>query len=130
MINKETGKLYVNDKLIFSPNFTFEDFKKTPYYDNQDGVMEIYMDEKQVIDGREYYVSFFFIDGLIYAVTLVYDGVSISEENEPDRKKFHDEILASYDIISGKEYNWGKVISKYEPRSNMSEILILYNHEL
>ncbi len=128
MINKKTGELRVNEDLIFSPHFTFEDFKKTPFYDDQDGVRLIQLDKKQVIDGKKYYVSFFFMDNLIYAVSLIYDEVSISEENEMDRKKLHDEILASYNIESGKEYSWGEIKSKYDAKSNISKILILYKH--
>lgn len=127
MINKLTGEIRINEKLIFFPGFSFEDFKKTPFYNNnQDGIRAIYLDDKQMISGKEFYVSFFFKDGIIYAIILIYAEISITEEHEMERKKFHDEILATNDIINGKEYNWGKVISEYDAKSNSSEIVIVY----
>lgn len=128
MINKMTGEVIVNEKLVFSPLFNFEDFKSTPFFNKQDGIRVIQLDDKQMIDGNEYYVSFFFRNGTIYALTLVLAEMSISEGNEINRKILHDEILTNNDIENGKEYSWGKVISEYDARSNSSEIIIIYKH--
>jgi len=126
MINKITGEIKINEHLIFSPTMTFEDFKETPFYDNQDGIRVIQLSDSQYINGDEYYVSFFFREGMIYALTLICANMTISEENEMERKKLHDKILTANNIESGKEYSWGKVTSEYDARSNSSEIVITY----
>ncbi|ROR31780.1 hypothetical protein EDD66_101398 [Mobilisporobacter senegalensis] len=126
MINKITGEIKINEHLIFSPMMTFEDFKETPFYNNQDGIRVIQLSDRQYIDGNEYYVSFFFRDDMIYALTLICANVTISEENEMERKELHDKILIDSNIESGKEYSWGRVTSEYDARSNSSEIVITY----
>lgn len=127
MINIHTGILKINSDLIFSPYYNFEDFKRTSYFKGQDGVRIIYLDEKQTINGRTYLVSFFFREGKIYVVSLVNCDQSISENEEKTRKERHDEILFQEGIESGKEYNWGKIESNYDARSNVSSIDIFYN---
>ncbi len=126
MINKITGEIIISEHLKFSPMMTFEDFKKSPLYDNQEDFRVIQLRDRQYIDGNEYYVSFFFRDGMIYAITLIYANMTISEENEMERKKIHDKILIANNIESGKEYSWGRVTSGYDGRSNSSEIVITY----
>lgn len=127
MINIQTGVLKINNDLTFFPYFYYEDFKRTPYFKGQDGVRIIYLDEKQIIEGRTYIVSFFFREGKIYMVSLINCDDNISEDREKERKKIHDRILLQEGIESGKEYNWGKIESKYDVRSNVSSIDIFYN---
>lgn len=52
---------------------------------------------------------------------------NISESNEIDRKTIHDKILSENGIQNNVSYNWGKIISEYDPRSNISSIDIFYN---
>ena len=47
MIDIKNGEFKVNDSLIFFPGFTFNDFRRTPYFRGQDGVRIIYLDEPQ-----------------------------------------------------------------------------------
>lgn len=54
MININDGTLKIDDALSFYPGFRFEDFKKTKYYNGQDEIRVIYLDEKKIIDGRQY----------------------------------------------------------------------------
>lgn len=126
MINKLDGTLIINDQLRFTPNSTFQDFMKTPFYKGQDKVRVIYLDEKQQIDNKEFLVNFFFRDDKIYVVTLVAWDENISEKQEPQRKLIHDKILLDNHIQNGKEYPWGKVVSEYDARSNISGISIFY----
>ena len=128
MINIETGEIKVNKELALSPWFTFGDFKNTSFYDNHDGIKSIQLKETQVIDNNRYYVSFFFKNSLLYAITLMIADLTISENDEEQRKSLHDEVLSRNGIVSGKEYNWGKIVSEYDKRSNSSEILIVYNN--
>lgn len=46
---------------------------------------------------------------------------------EPQRKLIHDKILVKYGIENGKGYPWGKVVSDYDARGNVSAITIYYN---
>ncbi|MEI4768635.1 hypothetical protein WAX74_03045 [Psychrobacillus sp. FJAT-51614] len=127
MIDITSGELFINNELIFRPLYRFEEFKNTSYYKNQDGIRVIYLEGKQSIDGNDYYVNFFFREGKIYAVNLIKDDENITELTEPLRKLVHDKILVKYGIENGKEYPWGKVVSDYDARGNVSAITIYYN---
>ena len=126
MIDLKKGIIKINDNLIFSPNFSYEDFKKTPYFNGQNNVRMIYLNEYQIIEGRKYMVSFFFKKDKIYMVSLVNCDEIISEDNEKRRKKKHDNILSLEKIENGKEYSWGKIQSEDDARSNVSSINIYY----
>jgi len=128
MINLKTGEIRINTGLTLSPRFTFEKFKNTSFFDNQDGIKSIQLKEKQTIDSNSYFVSFFFRNSKLYALTLMIADMSISEKDEANRKKLHDEVLRINGIESGKEYSWGKIVSEYDKKSNSSEILIVYNN--
>jgi hypothetical protein len=114
--------------LTLSPNFTFKDFMKTPYYNGQSEMRMIYLGKKYIINGKEYYVSLFFEDGFLNVVNLTYADESISEEDEMKRKEIHDKILEENGIEVNKEYGWGKVVSSYDPKGNSSNIIIAYRH--
>ncbi len=126
MIDLKKGIIKINDNLIFSPNFSYEDFKKTPYFNGQNNVRMIYLNEYQIIEGRKYMVSLFFKKDKIYMVSLVNCDEIISEDNEKRRKKKHDNILSLEKIENGKEYSWGKIQSEFDARSNVSSINIYY----
>ena len=127
MLDKNNGILKINDILSFYPGFRFEDFKETRYYNGQDGVKVIYLDEKQIIDGKQYIVNFFFNNNRIYVVSLINCDEDILESDEPKRKIVHDEILEKSKIESGYQYPWGKVLSEFDARSNLSSINIYYD---
>lgn len=126
MINKKNGEIIISNKLTIYPQYTFEDFKTTCYYKNQDGIRVIYLDEPQIICGRKYMVELFFRNKIIYMVILVCCDVTISECDEPKRKAVHDSILKKLGIMEGQKYTWGKITSEYDARSNISSINILY----
>ncbi len=44
------GFILISDKLTIYPGFSFEQFKHTKYYKNQDGIKIIYLDGQQIID--------------------------------------------------------------------------------
>ena len=50
------GIVEIDNELVVKPNFTFEQFKETKYYTNQDGIRIIYLDEPQIIKNRKYIV--------------------------------------------------------------------------
>jgi hypothetical protein len=127
MIDISKGVLKIDDTLSFYPGFRFEDFKETKYYNGQDGIRVIYLDEKQIIDGKQYIVNFFFRNNRIYVVSLINCDEDISESDESNRKIVHDEILKQNQIESGYQYPWGKVLSEFDARSNISSINIYYD---
>lgn len=124
-VNKN-GVIIISDDLIISPGFSFEQFKHSKFYKNQDGVKIIHLDEKQIMDNRRYYVSLLFRKGKIYMVSLMCDDKDFSEIDEYKRKIFHDEILMEWGIKGQEEYSWGGISSNYDPKGNVSNINITY----
>ncbi len=126
MIDIKNGVIKINDQLEIGPKYTFDQFKQTKFYKGQDGIRMIYLDESQCIMGNKYIVSLFFRDTVIYMVSLIGCDKEVSELDEPQRKRFHDEILKHKGINIGKQYNWGKITSEYDARSNISSINICF----
>lgn len=126
MLDFNNGFLKLSDELTIFPGFLFEQFKKTRFYKNQDGVRVFYLDDSQIIDNRKYIVSLFFRNGKIYMVSLICCDKEFSEKDEVKRKILHDDILNELGINHQKKYSWGKISSDYDARSNVSSINILY----
>lgn len=126
MIDLQGGRVKIAEDLCIYPGYSFEEFKQTAFSSGQDGIRVIYLEQPQVIDGRSYYASLFFREGKIYMLSLVCGGKDFSEEDEPQRKTLHDEILTQYGISGGKEFAWGRVSSDYDARSNCSSIKFIY----
>lgn len=80
------GIVEIDNELVVKPNFTFEQFKETKYYTNQDGIRIIYLDGPQIIKNRKYIVSLFFRDGKIYMLSLICCDEEYSEKDESKRK--------------------------------------------
>lgn len=127
MLNTVNGELKINDELIVHPEYQFDEFKNTEYYDGQDGIKIIYLEKIQKIDTYHYFVNLFFKEKQLYSVSLINCDQNISESNEIDRKTIRDKILSENGIQNNVSYNWGKIISEYDPRSNISSIDIFYN---
>ena len=120
------GVINISNDLIITPNFSFEDFKRTKYYKKQDGIRTINLGETLVIDGRKYLVNLFFRSGKIYRVALMCCDIEYTEIDEPKRKALHDAILHEYGIQEKGEYAWGRIESVYDQRGNVSSINIYY----
>ena len=127
MININNGSILIGHSLLIDKNFTFERFKESYLYNGQDGVRIIDLKEEQIIDGKKYVISLFFREGILYMVSLVNCDYDIPMEQESLRKKIHDTILEDIGAQSGHVYNWGKIVSEYDPRSNISSINIYYS---
>lgn len=126
MLDINNGFLPISDELTTFPGFSFEQFKHTRFYKNQDGLRIIYLDEQQIIDNRKYIVSLFFRNGKIYMVSLICCDKEFSEKDENKRKILHDNILNELGIKQQMVYSWGKISSDYDTRSNVSSIDIMY----
>ena len=126
MLDISNGFFKILDELTIFPGLSFEQFKHTRFYKNQDGLRIIYLDEQQIIDNRKYIVSLFFRNGKIYMVSLICCDKEFSEKDEDKRKILHDDILSELGINQQMEYSWGKISSDYDARSNVSSIDIIY----
>lgn len=120
------GIVAVSNNMIIHPGYTFEEFKNTIFYLKQDGVRIIYLDEKQIIDGKQYIVGLFFRRQKIYMLSLICCDGEYDEKSEINRKKLHDDILNKYEIMEQDDFKWGKIRSEYDARSNISSINFYY----
>jgi hypothetical protein len=120
------GIISLNNNVIISPGYRFEDFKKTLYYKGQDGLRIIYLDSRVIIDKHEYIISLFFRNNVLYLLSLICCDIEFSIERESERKKIHDEILQKYNIYQDDIFDWGKVVSEYDAKGNVSSINFYY----
>lgn len=130
MINTENGAIKIGHDTIVDKDYTLDMFKKSHFYDGQDGIRIIDLEEIQLIDGKKYIVSLFFREGKIYMISLINCDKEISQEDEYLRKDTQDKILIQVGIKSGAVYSWGKIISEYDKRSGVSSIDIYYGYTL
>lgn len=86
MLDIYNGFFKISDELTIFPGFTFEQFKHTKFYKNQDELRIIYLDEQQIINNKKYIVSLFFRNGKIYMVSLICCDKEFSEKDEAKRK--------------------------------------------
>ena len=126
MIDISNGSFAISNELMIFPGFSFEQFKYTRFYKNQDEKRIIYLDGQQIIDNRRYIVSLFFRNKKIYMVSLICCDTEFSEKDENKRKILHDDILKGLGINQWMKFNWGKISSNYDARSNISSIDIIY----
>ena len=126
MLDINNGVIEISDELTIFPDYSFEQFKNTRFYNNQDGVRIFYLDEQQIIDSRKYIVSLFFRNGKIYMVSLICCDKEFSVRIQDKRKLLHDNILKELGINQQMEYSWGKISSDYDARGNVSSIDIEY----
>ena len=118
MIDINNGFIEISDELTIFPGYSFEQFKNTKFYNNQDGVRIFYLDEQQIIDNKKYIVSLFFRNGKIYMVSLICCDKEFSEKNEDKRKLLHDNILKELGINQQMEYCWQRTDSKIKEAGN------------
>lgn len=120
------GIIKIDNELVIKPNYTFEQFKKTKFYNNQDGIRIIYLDELQIIENRKYIVSLFFRNENIYMLSLICCEQEYSEDEECKRKDLHDIVLHEFGLLGNSKFEWGEIESVYDVRSNVSSINIIY----
>ena len=124
------GVLKIDEDLVITPGYTFESFKRTRHYKDQNEISMIYLDEMHTIDGRKYKVSLYFRNGNIYMLSLICCDEEFSFEDEPKRKELHDKILKELGLQENNIFTWGKIESSYDRRGNVSSINIIYQSEL
>ena len=119
--------MFAFNEITLNKEFSFSDFKKTKYYNNQDNKREIKLGNIQIFENHKFIVTIRFDDDLLSLITLycIDDNINLDFEHESERKKIHDLILKEWGVQ--KKYNWGLIESIYEPRSNAALILIEYS---
>ncbi len=125
-IDLKSGILRLSEDLILSPEYTFEDFKKTSYYKGQDGIRVITLDNGYIINENTFLVSLVFVDGRLDNVSLVCTDEEFSWETEPERKKLHDRILNDWGLSGENLFEWGNISSVFDAKSCVSSIVIRY----
>lgn len=113
MLDINNGQIMISKDFVLYPGYSFEQFKQSHYYNNEDGVRVIYLDTVFCIDNNKFVVSLFFKSDVIYIISLVCIDYIISEKEEYKRKEVHDKIMKKNKLKNGKKYHWGNVVSKY-----------------
>ena len=120
------GIIKLSDNLVIFPGYSFEMFKNTQYYCNQDEIRQIILDGEFVIENRHYKASLCFRKRRIYFLELICVDEEFTWETEPQRKKLHDQILNEWGLFEYNEFDWGKITSNFDPKGCISSILIVY----
>lgn len=117
----------LSEDLIISPGYSFSDFMKTAFYTGQNGIRSITLDGFFIIDNHKFIIELIFIKQVIYSVSLLCCDVEFSIEAEEERRKLHDEILQQHGLNRENEYSWGKIVSNYDVKGNVSSIDFIYS---
>jgi hypothetical protein len=126
MINVKDGSIIIDDQFVLSPKLSFEDFKKSCYYNNQNENRMFYLEGVHEVNNNKFYISLYFNKKFLQSVHIIIDDTELSKNDEMLRKCVHDDLLLKNNIESGKEYSWGEITSVYEPRGDISLIVVNY----
>ena len=121
----ETGRITI-DGVEFYPGYTFEDFKKTMFYSNQDGIRIIRLNGAVKVDEHQYLVNLFFREYTLYMISMVCVDIDIPFEEEEKRAVLHRQIMADYGLSDVNVFSWGILKVSFDPRSNSSKIGLIY----
>ncbi|HEM3635048.1 hypothetical protein [Streptococcus ruminantium] len=125
MIDKNIGTVMFEEGLCLFRGMTFEDFRQTNYFSNQDSKRVFYLRNLKIFN-ETFIISLFFKEEILHSVSLIIDDSSIVPEQEVQRKIRHDTILTMFNIEIDSIYEWGQIESNYNSRSNISSIDITY----
>ena len=122
-MNWKDGK-FIIDGEKFYPGYTFEDFKKTHFYNNQDGIRIIKLENMVYIEEHQYIVNLMFENFNLYMIQLYcVDDITLTSE---EIIKVHNKILEEYGLSEENQFEWGNIKSLYDRRSDVSSIAIIY----
>ena len=123
-MNWKDGK-FIIDGEEFYPGYTFEDFKKTHFYNNQDGIRIIKLENMVYIEEHKYIVTIMFWNYNLHMIELhCADDITLTSE---EMIKVHNEILEEYGLLMENKFEWGSIKSLYDKKSDVSSIAIMYN---
>lgn len=124
-MNLKKGILTVGQE-TFSPDYTFEDFQRSAFYEGQSASSAIELTGSHDIAGNRFLISLIFDDQRLHMIVLGCIDEEIPRDHEMDRKVLHDEILKKHGIVPGKKYGRFTIESNYFPKENAAVILITY----
>ena len=123
-MNWKEGKFIIEGE-EFYPGYTFEDFKKTHFYKNQDGILKIQLENMLYIEKHKYIVNIMFWNYNLYMIELYCaDDITLTSE---EMLKVHNKILEEYGLSEINKFKWGSIESIYDRKSDISSIAIIYN---
>lgn len=125
-MNFKSGIIEINGEII-APGYTFKDFQKTEFYNGQDGIRIIRINDTVKIDENKFVVNLFFRNKILYMISMICTDEEIPFSEEIKRKQIHDEILRNNGLNSESFFDWGNIKSVYDPKGNVSSINIIYN---
>ena len=89
----KSGLIEINGE-IFTPGYTFENFQKSTFFEGQDAVRIIRLNDTVKIGGNNFITSLFFRNKILYMLSMICVDINPSFSEEIKRKQFHDAILA------------------------------------
>lgn len=122
----KSGIIKINGE-IFAPGYTFEDFQRSTFFEGQDAVRIIRLNDTVKIGGNNFITSLFFRNKILYMLSMMSVDIDIPFSEEIKRKQLHDEILAKNGLSPETFFDWGNIKSVYDPKGNVSSINIIYN---
>ncbi|WP_288984423.1 hypothetical protein [uncultured Treponema sp.] len=124
MVEISKGNILIGNELFY-PNYSFDQFKKSKFYINQDGVRQIKLNGIQQIWEHYFIVNLIFRKNKLYSISLYcVDDKSLFDEKLLKQK--HDKILNQLGLKELTRFDWGYIESYYEQNSASSIIGIYY----
>ena len=139
MIDKNTGEVVVESVPIrLGPSFTRSAFQSSPLSNTSHQLIKnepfcSFLVAPREISGLVFFISLWFFGEQLEFISLATDDGSNrswsnwSKEAEIKRKSIHDRWLASLLGPAPYLYNWGEIMSVYDPKAGDSSIIIRYS---
>lgn len=127
MVNWKNGIVSIDNELIVRPGYSWGRFIETSFFSGQDVIREFILDRRVIIDNHKYAVSIYFSKQIVNTLSLVCCDIEYSMEREKERKTLHDKILQQYGLAEYNKFSWGKIISSYDEKGNVSSIDFYYD---
>ena len=129
IVDKDTGKIIISRDLVIEKGYSFDEFKQTSYYTNQDAQMAFGLGQSFVIGSMEYGVTLVFDEEIISQIHLWYAGEDMPPypSDEIARAKYVQILeLDGYDVWN--QFEWGGIAYEYDPRMSDGSLIIWYNN--
>lgn len=122
----KSGIIDINGE-IFSPGYTFDEFKNSSLYSGQNSLRFIRLKGIVKLLENNYIISLLFQNNALYMISLTCIDIELQFSEEIKRKRFHDSILEENGLDTESYFEWGNIKSVYDPKGNVSSINIAYN---
>lgn len=131
MIDKSTGELVLTDTLRIGPWLSHRQFLSSPLYKRATSLIHnegwhSYRIEPTIINQHKFYIRLQFLHSTLKWIDFVAGGGVDIDESEQQR--IHDRLLEGWLGTGPYEYEWGDVVSSYDPRSDSSSVIVSYKN--